>query len=200
MFHVISRDHETDFGASSSGSADIPLQNSIVQFVTELKLAGASPDMLDLTSQARRQLLLSGISGIVCQNANKVKAFQNIIGLKKPETLELACQLFGDVDVQFAVQNVERLMQHFEERSKKQFKFVSRKQSPLSFQKDTPCQPNPLAKWFQIWNCILVLFILFICIKMPLEALGTWPWEMGAVYEVVIEILVRERSLCCYEG
>ena len=100
------------FGASANGAADIPLQNSIHQFISELKLAGleTAPDLLPYSSQERRQLLLTGCAGLVTQNAQKMKAFQNIIGLKNPDTLELACQLFGDVDILGAVGNVEELM------------------------------------------------------------------------------------------
>ena len=123
MFHVISRDHEPGFGASASGAADIPLQNSIVDFVKELKLGDARtvPTILKLSDDAveddtlRRELLLCGIGGLVCQDAQKVKAFQDILGLsKQSETLEIACQLFGNVGTMEMVNNVESLMEKLE--------------------------------------------------------------------------------------
>ena len=190
LFHVISRDHETSFGASASGAADIPLQNSIVEFVKELKLAENGPKLLRLSTEARRQLLLEGISGVVMQDANKVQAFQNIIGLKKPETLGLACQLFGDVNIQQNVEHIEKLMSMFEKISKKELKFTSlENNAKLTIEKDSCIQPNPLSKSFYVWNFILMVIILFVCIKMPLEFANMWKWDMGSTYEVIIEIL-----------
>ena len=185
LFHVVSRDHEPGFGASANGAADIPLQNSIHQFISELKLAGleTAPDLLPYSSQERRQLLLTGCAGLVTQNAQKMKAFQNIIGLKNPETLELACQLFGDVDILGAVSNVEELMKFFEKISRKELRFEQRmKHRTLKFKKDSVCQPNPLSKAFQLWNIVLVIIIVYIVIKTPLDYFDSWPWETNLIF------------------